>query len=124
MPPLPGSPAINAAPFTTLATDQRGFPRPVGPAADLGAVECQAPVTNRPVLANASLSAGGAKTFQFTFTNPPVADFTVVASTNLALPLTNWTVLGEAMQVTPGQYQFSDPQATNFPVRFYDVRSP
>jgi hypothetical protein len=124
MPPLPGSPAINAATFTTLATDQRGFPRPVGPAADLGAVEWQAPVTNRPVLANASLSAGGANAFSCTFTNRPVADFTVLASTNLALPLTNWTVLGEAMQVASGQYQFSDPQATNFPVRFYDVRSP
>lgn len=37
---LPGSPAINAG-NTTLAFDQRGVPRPVGPADDIGAVEQQ-----------------------------------------------------------------------------------
>ncbi len=41
MPPLPGSPAINAAGATGFATDQRGYPRPVGLAADIGAVEVQ-----------------------------------------------------------------------------------
>ena len=38
---MPGSPAIDAAPFTTLRTDQRGYPRVVGPAPDIGAVEFQ-----------------------------------------------------------------------------------
>jgi hypothetical protein len=37
---LTGSPAINAADVTDFpATDQRGIPRPVGPAPDIGAVE-------------------------------------------------------------------------------------
>jgi hypothetical protein len=37
---LPGSPAIDAAdPATAPATDQRGIPRPVGPAPDIGAFE-------------------------------------------------------------------------------------
>jgi len=41
MPPLPGSPVIDAAvPLPgTPSTDQRGAPRPVGPRPDLGAVE-------------------------------------------------------------------------------------
>jgi hypothetical protein len=41
MPPLPGSPAIDAAPSTTLLIDQRGYPRVVGPKPDIGAVEFQ-----------------------------------------------------------------------------------
>jgi hypothetical protein len=37
---LPGSPAINAADPTDFpATDQRGYPRPYGPAPDIGAFE-------------------------------------------------------------------------------------
>ena len=38
-PPLPGSPAIDAATTTTFATDQRGAARPNGIAPDLGSVE-------------------------------------------------------------------------------------
>jgi hypothetical protein len=41
MPPLPGSPALDAAGSLGLALDQRGFPRPSGPASDIGAVESQ-----------------------------------------------------------------------------------
>ncbi len=40
MPPLTGSPAINAAGSSTLITDQRGFPRDVHP--DIGAAESPA----------------------------------------------------------------------------------
>jgi fibronectin-binding autotransporter adhesin len=42
MPPLPGSPAIDAGAATSLTTDQLGFPRVVGPAPDIDAVEFQA----------------------------------------------------------------------------------
>jgi hypothetical protein len=49
---------------------------------------------------------------------------TVLTTTNLLLPLTNWTVLGTVTDSPPGQFQFSDPQATNHPLRFYRVRSP
>ncbi|HUZ06256.1 MAG TPA: hypothetical protein VMV89_02075 [Candidatus Paceibacterota bacterium] len=82
------------------------------------------------MLKNTAWSAGGAgggggtSAFQFTFTNAPGADFTVLTSTNVALPLTNWTVLGEVMQAAPGQYQFTDPQAITNKIRFYRVRSP
>ena len=39
MSPLPGSPAIDAAIGSVFTNDQRGFPRPVGAAPDIGAVE-------------------------------------------------------------------------------------
>ena len=62
--------------------------------------------------------------FQFSFTNAPGAPFTVLATTNVSLPLNNWTVLTNATEVAPGQYQFSDPQTTNNPQRYYRVRWP
>jgi M6 family metalloprotease-like protein len=39
MPPLPGSPAINAGGLTSLPTDQRGYSRVVGGVVDIGALE-------------------------------------------------------------------------------------
>jgi hypothetical protein len=50
--------------------------------------------------------------------------FTVLATTNLALPLSNWTVLGAPVEGPSGQYQFTDTQATNTAIRFYRVSSP
>ncbi|MCB1689558.1 MAG: M36 family metallopeptidase [Halioglobus sp.] len=41
MPPLSGSPAIDAGVSGSLTTDQRGYPRPTGPGYDLGAVEIE-----------------------------------------------------------------------------------
>ena len=80
---------------------------------------------NPPVLKHPFWSAAGvSKTFQFTFTNVSGADFAALASTNVALPLTNWTVLGNIPELSPGQYQFIDPGATNSPQRFYKVVSP
>jgi hypothetical protein len=57
--------------------------------------------------------------FQSSFDYYPGADFRVLATTNLNLPLTDWTVLGGVTEVSPGQYQFTDLAATNFPQRFY-----
>jgi hypothetical protein len=126
MPPLYGSPAIDAGLDSVtnfLATDQRGYPRLSGTHVDIGAVEAQwAPAGNPPRLINPVHGING--TFSFSFPYAAVADFTVLTSTNLALPLTQWTVLGPATQVTPGVYQFTDPGATNSPQRFYEVVSP
>ena len=58
--------------------------------------------------------------FQFTYTNSSGPTGSVYASTNLA----NWTVVGTATQFSPGWYQFTDPAATNYPRRFYQLRSP
>ena len=61
---------------------------------------------------------------QFTFTNVPALGFTVLASSNSALPLSNWRTVGSATEASPGQYQFTDPQASGNPQCFYRVRSP
>jgi len=61
-------------------------------------------------------------TFQFDFTNNPGALFGVLATTNLALPSSNWTSLGAAAEIAPGQFRFSDPQTNNVQ-SFYRLRS-
>jgi hypothetical protein len=62
--------------------------------------------------------------FQFAFTNSNGALFSVLASTNPALPVSNWAVLSNVTEISPGQFQFTDPEATNSRQRFYRVRSP
>ena len=115
MPPLAGSPAIdggNDSVTNFLATDQRGYPRLSGAHVDIGAVELQGvSATNGPVL-------------KLTFTSSPDTDFTVLASTNVTLASSLWTPLGLALQNPPGQYQFNDLAAPNYPHRFYQVVSP
>jgi len=61
---------------------------------------------------------------QVTFTNASGASFSVLATTNVALPLSNWTVIGGAVQVSSGRYQFTDASATNYAQRYYSVRGP
>jgi parallel beta helix pectate lyase-like protein len=125
MPPLPGSPAIDGCTSgTSFATDQRGYPRTLGFAPDLGAVEGIF-VTNLPGKLTGMTRLGNGST-QFTFTNLSDASSTVLASTNLTLPVSAWPTAGNAIE-TPagsGQFQFTDPQATNYPQRFYRVRLP
>ena len=75
-----------------------------------------------PALTSSMTLPGGL--FQFNFTNATPINFTVLVSTNVALPSSNWTLLGTATVISPGVYQFTDTQATNFPHRFYQVRSP
>ena len=62
--------------------------------------------------------------FQFSFTNTPGALFGVLVSTNLALPLSNRTILSGVTERLSGQFQFTDPQVTNTAQRFYRLRSP
>jgi hypothetical protein len=65
----------------------------------------------------------GDGSLQFSFTNTPGAAFTVLFTTNFMLPLSLWTPLGAPIENPPGQYQFTDPAATNSQ-GFYNVRSP
>jgi hypothetical protein len=76
------------------------------------------------VLGQATRRANGA--FQFAFTNTPGSTFTVWGSTNAALPLTSWYVVGSVTDIPPGSgsYKFTDLQATNLPLCFYRVSSP
>jgi hypothetical protein len=74
-----------------------------------------------PTLSGVTLLANGA--VQFMFTNSANAPFTVVTSTNIAQPVTNWVPLGAPVEVSPGIYQFIDSQPGGL-TRFYRVRSP
>jgi hypothetical protein len=60
---------------------------------------------------------------QLRFVNSPGVTFTVLATTNIAVRETNWTVLGTASETPLGQFTFTDTTATNG-WRFYSVRSP
>ena len=62
--------------------------------------------------------------FQFAFTNNPGTLFAVLTTTNVSLPLSNWNTPGTATEISAGQFQFADPQATSNLRRFYRVRSP
>lgn len=63
-------------------------------------------------------------TFQFAFTNAPGLSFSVLATTNLVVPFGEWELLGHATEISSGQFQFTDLQATSAPSRFYRVRLP
>ena len=75
-----------------------------------------------PFLSSVQVLGGGA--FQFSFTNSNDTAFTVLASSNVALPSSQWQSLGSPLPVGGGRYQFTDPGATNFARRFYQLRTP
>ena len=59
-------------------------------------------------LTNLAVLPGGA--FQMSFTNIPGALFNVFGTTDLTQPFTNWPWLGEAAELSSGQYLFTDTQ--------------
>jgi len=75
-----------------------------------------------PNIASAQILSNGL--LQFEFTNGPGGSFTVLSSTNLSLPLSNWTVVGNPVEAPPGNYQFTSQPTTNDLHRFYTIRSP
>jgi hyaluronate lyase len=77
-----------------------------------------------PVISSAGLSGGLSGTFQLQFTGSSNASYSVLGTTNLLLPLTNWPVLGVATQISSGRFQYSDASLTNHPRLFYRLRSP
>jgi hypothetical protein len=83
-------------------------------------VNISVPVPTPPTITDAKMLTNR---FQFSFTNSVGAVFGALASTNVSLPLSNWTALGGITEISPGQFQFIDPQATNSAQRFYRVRA-
>jgi Leucine-rich repeat (LRR) protein len=83
--------------------------------------------TNSPPTVTAIVISGVTKlpdgSFQLAFTNGPGARFTVLTSTNLALPVDEWTSAGAAQETSPGSYQFTD-ETTSSSQLFYRIRSP
>ncbi|HXU18676.1 MAG TPA: choice-of-anchor Q domain-containing protein, partial [Terriglobales bacterium] len=119
MPPMPGSLAIDTGTVQSFSTDQRGYPRPIG-LLDIGAVEG---VFN-PAFPLSGVTKQGNGSFRFSFSNLSGPGYSILASTNVAAPLNTWVNLGPAVEAPPGTFQFTDTQATNYPLRFYQVRGP
>src|SRR6185436_11473956 len=121
---LPGSRAIGTGDdslINTSATDQRGYLRSSGGHVDIGAFEVQVvDPANPPSMTNAYVQANGAMTFSFT--NNPGLRFQILTSTNVALPLSQWTVIGTATESSPGNYHYATSTATNAE-RFYVLRA-
>lgn len=74
------------------------------------------------LLGNPAVLPNGA--FQFSFSNTPGVSFSVYGSTNFATLQTNWTWLGGATEIAPGQFQFTDSSGTNRSLRLYRASSP
>jgi len=62
--------------------------------------------------------------FQFSFTNTPDVSFIVYCTSNASTRSSNWTAVSGLTEISPGHYQFSDPQAATNKAQFYRVRSP
>jgi hypothetical protein len=75
----------------------------------------------QPVL---QVAANSSAPFLFQFIAPTNAHYTVLASTNVAAPLSNWPNLGTPSLLSNSLYQFTDTQSVSFPARFYILRSP
>lgn len=67
------------------------------------------------------LTNGG---LQLSFSNTVGAPFTILASEDIALPVSDWPIAGTAIEMSPGQFQFTDALVANHPQQFYRVRSP
>lgn len=65
----------------------------------------------------------GNGSLQFTANAAPNLTYSVEAATNLVPPVA-WTVIGNATANGGGALQFTDPDAPQFPVRFYRLRHP
>ena len=79
-------------------------------------------LNGRPVVAAAKVPAPGQ--FSFQFTGNPNGSYSILATTNLILPLADWTVLGSATLISGDLFQYVDTHATNYPQRFYQLRVP
>lgn len=62
--------------------------------------------------------------FQFAFSNFQNSTFTVLSSTNMLLPVTNWAAIGTASNIGPNFFQYTDTNAPTDSQRFYRIRSP
>lgn len=75
-------------------------------------------------LGNVAYSSAAGLSFSFTNATGLAADLSVRFTTNLALPLSQWLNLGHPVEGVPGNYTYTNAQATNFPQGFYNVTSP
>jgi hypothetical protein len=62
--------------------------------------------------------------FQLEIQQNPGLGFRVLGTTNVGLPTTSWSMLGTAIEVVPGLYQFTDSESKHFTNRFYRLVAP
>jgi hypothetical protein len=79
-----------------------------------------ADVTPPPVPVLFEVKTLGDGAFQLAYTNNSGQTYTVHAATDFS----DWSPIGVATQSSAGLYQFTDNAATNYPQRFYQLRSP
>lgn len=109
---LPGSPAINAGDNSSAPpTDQRGVPRPVGVAADIGAYEFTA------VLEITRAQGNGINVLVY---GPSGQKCRLLTSTNLS----DWQCVATNQIATDGKVLFEDNCGTGETQRFYRVAIP
>jgi len=72
-------------------------------------------------LGGATLTGGKLKFF---FTNATGLSFSVLATNNLTAPLTNWPVIGTAVEGPAGQYNFTNQNPATNANLFYILRQP
>jgi hypothetical protein len=89
--------------------------------ADITAVDILGYNLNLPTPSLAGAKQGDGS-FRLTFTNTPGTASTVLASTNVSIPIGSWTVLGTTAENGAGQFQFTDTQASTNRQRFYRTR--
>jgi autotransporter-associated beta strand protein len=78
-------------------------------------------VTNTLYIATFGRTSDG--NFQLSGTGPDGAAYRVLATTNVILPLLDWTEIGNG-SFSGGGFSFTDLNATNYPGRFYRVITP
>jgi len=112
---LPGSPAIDAG-NTALApaTDQRGFPRPAGLAADIGAFEYGS------VMPTVAISRSGANGLNILGSGNPGQPCRLLSSTDML----NWVPIASSPIGSGGTIQFIVNCAPGGACRFYRLVMP
>jgi hypothetical protein len=112
---LPGSPAIDAGDTSVApATDQRGFPRPAGLAADIGAYEYGS------VMPTVAISGSGANVLNILASGNSNQSCRLLSSTDLL----NWVPIATDQFGTNGTILFYDTYAPGSACRFYRLVMP
>ena len=83
---------------------------------DIGAYEAL-----RSILLTVSENSGQ---LQLQFEGEPGTAYTILGTTNLALPIAAWSPMGAATEFQPGQFQFSPAASNSAPQMFFRVRGP
>jgi len=111
--------AVDASAFSNAVSGTFGI-------AQLGTnlvVQYTAPLVVPAPVAITGGTALGNGTFQLSFTGPASQPFRILSTTNLLLPLTNWTALTTG-NFNGGIINFTDAAATSQLIQFYRVASP